>query len=242
MNELERKSIEILKTKDPRFYIDMIDPLSVGIAKAIYADEDGVLIKASETWMWMANNVNKAKEIAKIIKGEKEKNDGFCAHDNIGLKEVSEILDGAWYNVPCYVAARFSKEPYQINSDLVFKTLDHTYDSFVHQTYGFIKNDPNGIEYAKERIDATMYGGFINGKCIGFIGTHPEGTMGLLEILPEYRKHGYGLALEQYLANEFIKQNRYPFCHILETNSASIKLQEQLGMWLSDNRRVYWMD
>lgn len=32
-----------------------------------------------------------------------------------------------------------------------------------------------------------LFGGFLGDKLVGFIGEHPEGSIGILEVLPEFR-------------------------------------------------------
>ncbi len=68
-----------------------------------------------------------------------------------------------------------------------------------------------------------------NGLC-GFIGLHPEGTMGFLHILPSHRRRGIGEALEKELIHDLLERREYPYCHVVENNTPSLKLQEKIGM------------
>lgn len=79
-----------------------------------------------------------------------------------------------------------------------------------------------------------MWGLFDNGTLAGFIGMHDEGSMGLLEILPEYRRRGYGYLLEGCLIRLHLECGWVPFCHVVEGNDASMRLQEKLGMTFSE--------
>lgn len=240
MTDIDRKAIEKLKSLDEKFFVDVIEPLETGLAHVFEMDDKGILVDINGVWAIVTEDHDTAVRYAKIIKEKRENGASIVVHNNVALDEISDIVHTSWRQVPCHVAALFSKELYKIETDATLKKLTHEYDELVWHTYNFFKDDPNGIVPAREAIDHGLFGAFVNGECVGFIGVHQEGTMGMLEILPQFRRHGYGIALEKYLANEFIKKGRYPFCHILETNTASIALQKEMGLWLSD-KRVYWM-
>jgi tRNA (guanine37-N1)-methyltransferase len=85
-----------------------------------------------------------------------------------------------------------------------------------------------------------MFGVFIGGEIVGFVGTHDEHSMGLLEILPEYRRLGLGYALEAHLINHLLSRGRVPFCQVAVYNEASILLQEKMGLEISTSV-IYWL-
>lgn len=89
----------------------------------------------------------------------------------------------------------------------------------------------NETDYVRERIAAgCMWGVFEDGKLAGFIGTHTEGAMGLLEIFPAYRRRGYGYAMGAFLIGRQLKEGMIPYCHVIDGNDASLHLQKKLGM------------
>lgn len=74
---------------------------------------------------------------------------------------------------------------------------------------------------------------------VGYIGQHPEGSMGLLYIFPEYRRHGYAEELERFQINEIVSQGRTPYAHIIEDNEKSLALQKKLGAIFADDKIVW---
>lgn len=64
--------------------------------------------------------------------------------------------------------------------------------------------------------------------------------MGLLEVLPRYRRKGYGAVLEAFLIRHMLSLGRTPFCQVFEGNTASEKLQQKLGMERSD-QMTWWL-
>ena len=84
-------------------------------------------------------------------------------------------------------------------------------------------------------VNGHLYGAFSpSGDIMGFTGFHSEGSMGMLTVLPEYRRRGVGEALEKHLLRTAIDEGRTPFCNVYLSNSASIALQEKLGLERGD--------
>lgn len=76
-----------------------------------------------------------------------------------------------------------------------------------------------------------IWGGFdAAGSLVGFIGEHDEGSMGMLEVFPEARRHGYAQALEIAQMRRFMAAGRTPYCHVVPSNDASKALQTKLGL------------
>ena len=91
------------------------------------------------------------------------------------------------------------------------------------------------VDYVRERIAAErMWGLYEDGALAGFIGIHSEGSIGMLEVFPEFRHKGYGYALEAYLISLHLQRGWIPYCHVIDGNEASIGLQKKLGMVCAD--------
>ncbi len=91
------------------------------------------------------------------------------------------------------------------------------------------------VDYVRERIAAErMWGLYEDGTLAGFIGMHSEGSIGMLEVFPEFRHKGYGYALEAYLISLHLQRGWVPYCHVIDGNEASLRLQKKLGMVCAD--------
>lgn len=55
-----------------------------------------------------------------------------------------------------------------------------------------------------------MTGAFLDGVLAGFIGIHEEGSIGMLEVLPAYRRRSLGYALEAGAIRPRTEGGRYP--------------------------------
>ena len=84
-----------------------------------------------------------------------------------------------------------------------------------------------------------MLGAFVDGEVAGFVGFHDDGSNGMLEVLPPYRRRGLGRALEQAVLNLALERGFTPFGQVFTDNAVSIALQKSMGLTLSDEP-VYW--
>ena len=64
--------------------------------------------------------------------------------------------------------------------------------------------------------------------------------MGLLEILPEYRRRGFGAELERFMINKMLADGLIPYCQFRTDNTASRSLQEKLGLCILPEK-ITWL-
>ena len=82
--------------------------------------------------------------------------------------------------------------------------------------------------------------GYVGDRLAGFIGEHLEGSMGLLYVLPEFRRRGLATALEKHYIARTMDRGFVPFGQVKKDNLESLMLQKKLGMTQSDNL-TWWM-
>ncbi len=86
-------------------------------------------------------------------------------------------------------------------------------------------------DYIRERIKTGPgYGIKDQGVLAGWVMTHEEGTMGLLTVLPEYRRKGYAQKINEALVRSLRAQGKPCLVHIVKGNTASLALSEKSGM------------
>ena len=56
--------------------------------------------------------------------------------------------------------------------------------------------------------------GYHRERLIGFIGEHLEGSMGLLYVFPEFRRQGFGTALEKICISVTLRKSFIPFIYV----------------------------
>jgi tRNA (guanine37-N1)-methyltransferase len=120
--------------------------------------------------------------------------------------------------------------------DLTIDTLNLDWADFVSAHYSM-----DDMSYIRSRITAGEIWGLFRGEeILGFIGLHAQGSMGMLEILPEHRRLGYAEYLLTFLTNKLLAEGVLPHDHIIVGNEASVRLQQKLGFEISE-RTLWWV-
>lgn len=96
-------------------------------------------------------------------------------------------------------------------------------------------------EMAKVMRDKGVFGAITDGSLAGFIGRHADGSMGMLQVFPQYRRRGYGAMLETFLINYIMTFGRTPYCDVYAANAASVALQRRLGLTAATGY-TYWCE
>lgn len=95
-------------------------------------------------------------------------------------------------------------------------------------------------DYIRERIQSGMlFGAFAEGRQIGFIGLHQEGSMGMLYVEESFRRQGVAKALTAYCVNRQLEKGWIPYGHVAEGNLPLERLLEKLGFYRAA-RRIGW--
>lgn len=91
--------------------------------------------------------------------------------------------------------------------------------------------------------EGRVFGGSLpDGRMVGFIGLHDEGSMGMLEVFPRHRRKGYGRDLEAWLINRHLERRELPWGEVFEENAPSLALQEDLGLVVGPAHRAGFID
>ena len=135
----------------------------------------------------------------------------------------------------CYQTAYYGALP-ECDDRLTVRKAREKDLPFLMRTYHLIS--PEEMEKVVAR--GCMYLGYADGEIAGFIGEHLEGSMGLLYILPRFRRRGYASALEKHYIRDTMIQGMTPFGQVEKDNKISLRLQEKIGMTRSDDL-IVWM-
>ena len=86
-----------------------------------------------------------------------------------------------------------------------------------------------------------MYGAFLEGRQVGFVGIHDEGSLGMLFVEESFRGRGIGASLEAWAVNCMLEKGWIPYGHVAEGNEASARLQERLGFYKAE-KSFWWLE
>lgn len=136
----------------------------------------------------------------------------------------------------CFQLAYLHPQPPEVQGSLEVREARQSDLAFIADNYHL---------YDEKQLRQAVNAGRIlmgekDGELIGFIGTHPEGSMGLLVILPQYRRKGYGEQLERLQIGKLMQQGIIPTCQVSVDNEASLRLQERIGLRRSQLLQ-YWI-
>lgn len=217
--------------KKPLLHVMMTESLRRGNADVLLDRPDGVMLfdRRAKAHMLAAGTPEAAGEMASKI----EDPSLLVAHDPYTRRLLAERF--SFPEILGVVQAAYRKKEIDVPAADV-RPLDMSHCAFVRAHYSSV--DDEG--YIEERLRADdMYGVYVDGALAGFMGTHAEGSLGLLEILPEYRRRGLGEALERYVTRVHLSRGWTPFAQIESTNLPSQALHRKLGFEISDEC-LYW--
>ena len=218
-------------SRDPLLHTDMTEALRRGLGEIAAATERGVLVSADEDSCGMLSCAD-LEAALELLAGK-----GFpllSVHQpELESPLCRELGMECWMR--CRQAVYSGKEPPAAREeDIRMLTSEHL--DFLQVNYRH--EDSEYLSWLLER--RALYGAFRNGELVGFIGKHAEGSMGLLEVLPAWRRQGVGENLERFLIARELEQGDVPYCQVFTDNQASLALQRKLGLTLAEGT-VIWL-
>lgn len=220
-----------------------------GTAQIIEKTDDAILLKdtRSKALMLACDDVSKGMEILKQNIDDTKRNIGDTKQNNGETKTLimisnaelgRRVADKFGYEniMECYQMAFLSKEPPKADDVLEYKTATMEDFPLISREYGLVSK-----EELKELIEhGNIVMGYENSSLVGFIGEHMEGSVGLLQVLQEHRRKGYGTALEIEMIRRTLEKGDIPFGQVVVGNTASLELQKKLGLTKSEGT-IFWM-
>lgn len=219
----------------PILHMGMIEALRRGSAKLLYAEDDGVVLFEKKSGVYMLSA--RDREARERLLGRVGPTAGlFVAHQEFLAPLITQRFE-LNNKFDCRQAVYLGRGNLPTCDKPAVSVLRRRHESTVLDHY----RTTDDAQYISNRIRSRqMFGAFMDGNLAGFIGVHSEGSMGFLEVLPEYRRMGVGAALESYVVNLHLQKGWTPFCQIFSNNEASLRLQRKLGLEISEEH-MYWL-
>lgn len=226
----ERLIKQLLKNK--RDNIHLIEGLSRGNSEILFWEKGNVLLynPGCRLCMMITENKESGERMLQLAPTETEM---FITSQEYMNDLVYEKFQFVVFH-ECIQACYTKKEALPVKHKdirpLELKDLDYVAAHY-----------PNGSrEYLEERICAgVMYGAYADERLVAFVGSHDEGSMGMMYVEEDYRHRGIGESLAAYKINRELELGYIPYDHIIVGNEASVKLQEKLGLYFSKGN-IWW--
>lgn len=228
--------------RDPVLYLDLTEAIRRGEGRLIAAMPRGALASfrnyerdGQELGFTMfANDLETAKRLLAMLPPQP---DFLTVHEDFYLDELEKRFGFDRLNLCWQVGYLRTMAPAAPDCEAEIRQLELSHLPAVVEHYA-----ENGVDdgYLSGLIEqGELYGAFEGGTLMAFIGRHAEGSMGLLEVLPQYRRRGLGRLLQSHLIDLELSRGRIPYGQVFDGNEASLALQQSLGMTRSMGR-LYW--
>lgn len=230
-------------------HIDMIELINRGRARIVYHDADEILLRDIVTGIYFHTRMSGVPQMEWKLPLKLAKDDSIecivlhqremvpLMETHFHLKEDMECLQGAYTRREKLPVRGLYGPDGRGEDGFAIRTLTEEYIPFVAEHYSEIGTS----EYVSERIrHGAVYGAFYDKKIVGFIANHEEGSIGMLYVLPEYRKRHVAMALETYCMNLAVERGEIPYGQVVLGNEASIRLQEKMGICFAKGT-IVWM-
>lgn len=237
--DLPGRALSYLK-QNRLLHMDMLESIRRGLGEVVCVREDGVLVKDRATGVHMVTALHKdAGE--RLLSLADTGTEVFVCHQDFVAQSVTARF-GKKECAACYQLSYTKKQPFEAcENGCRIRPLEESFTDAVFACYHDLHTRR---EIEKLLGDGALYGAFVEEDgaevLAGFIGTHAEGGMGMLEVFPRYRRRGIALALERHLINRTLARGYTPYGHVFTDNAPSLALQEKMGLKASGSL-VYWV-
>ena len=234
MKEIERAAIAYLE-REPLWHMDMLEALKRGRGEVVYFEGKTVLIQRNEEpGIYLLTTDSPEAGVAAFA--------GLPAPQDVvargpGVAEMVAEQFGLMCSEYCCNVAYLKKERLTWDCPgLVIRPFR------VEELPQFLAHyDIEDEAEARAHIEkGELFAAEFEGKLAGFMGLHSDGSMGLLETFPEYRKLGIGRAIEKFFINFCLDRGWTPYGQVFINNEASFSLQEHLGMSFDRTKTLCW--
>ena len=212
---------------------DFLCALRRGTGEVLFLGEDAALLRetASGIVLFAADSAQGARGALEVLPDAPL----YVAHGEICKALLCEKTHRA-PGMACTQAVYRKKQPPAMPGHVEVRVLDESYAQVVHENY----HSMDDRAYIERRVKSgAMLGAFCAGELAGFIGTHEEGSIGLLEVFAAFRRHGVGYALECAAIRRELEAGGLPYCQVVLGNEASLRLQQKLGFEFA-KEPLYW--
>ena len=238
-------------------HADMIELIDQGRALLLAADEKNILMEDTKSHLIFFTQVNRkqgvdmesGRQFVRALPSEIKKKCSIvsmhCRQLKVVFEEELDLTAEHEYYQAVYtlqnklpIRGLYSLTAKDNNEIIKIRPLPQEYEERAAIQYGLSESEKDYISDRNQK--GMVFGAFYDEHFAGFAGFHAEGSMGMLEVFPEFRRKHIGKALETYLVNLCLERGQRPFCQVAVENTASYQLQNDLGLCITKDT-LFWM-
>lgn len=215
--------------------IDMLEMLRHRKGSLLYDGAEGAIVLSSDGTLLLSDILDGAFLCGRIRACCPAIPEVFTLKGDAAAETVMQEFS-LHFSTRCTQWVYEGSEPsFPVTADI--RPLTEEYITLAAKTY-----HEGSESYIRDRVaHRALWGIFEDGTLAGFTGFHGEGSMGMLEVLPEYRHRGYAMQLEAFLIRTALAEGRTPYCHVIDGNEASLHLQRKMGLTCASLPAI-WLD
>lgn len=215
-------------------YLGFDRVLKRGTAEILEKSDDVLLLfdTVSKAYLMACDDTERGIE---VLDRYLDNNPELMTLPNCDLGEAAYERYGYTEKMLCYQAVYLGEAP-ALDDRITVRTANENDLPMILANYDLISQE----EMTENVARGAVFIGEQDGKPVGFIGEHTEGSIGMLYVFPEYRHNGFAESLEKYMLAKTINEGFIPFGQIVSDNDASLNLQKKLGLTISDTL-IMWL-
>lgn len=237
--DLSGRALSYLE-QDRLSQIDMIECIRRGQADVLHVSSWGVLLREKNTGIYLISAADQdgAERLLSLTRPEGAV---YCCHQEFIPQSIARRF-GKENVGACYQAVYTKKTPFPESQQVRIRPLSPDDLETVYAHYHTLASQK---ELSAALQEGRMFGAYLPAAeeeeiLSGFIGTHAEGSMGMLEVFEGFRRRGIARALVCYLTNRTLEAGQTPYGQIYTDNEPSLNLQKKLGFRISQ-KKLYWV-
>lgn len=225
--------------RDPVLYLDLTEAVRRGDGRVLAAMPHGALVAFNNLmdgpdfgYTMFADDERTARRLCAMI----PHNPGFITvHERHYLELLQKCFGFSELNACWQVGYLRTTPPPLPDLGVDIRPLEPAHLPTVTANYQMEDGEYLGWLITQ----GELVGAFDGDALMAFAGRHAEGSMGLLEVLPQYRRRGLGSLLQSHIIHLELSRGHIPYGQVFDGNEPSLALQRSLGMAQSMGQ-LYW--
>jgi 8-oxo-dGTP diphosphatase len=233
---IKKKEILDLLHKDRIQNLNMINFINSYSVDIFLQSGNSILVRGTSDKSWIYISSKSETEYRELI-GQLSESDIYLAAVEDWMIPILTVKKKILWNLKCqrFVLPK-NIQPGPVHH--IVRYLKPGDASYIHENSMYKKYTP--LEYIIDRIKRGIaLGLYDKGGMVAWILTQDDGAIGFLNVLPEFRRRGYGTDITNAVIKKVRERGGIPFVHIEESNVNSINLAKKVGFIMDKN--VSWL-